>query len=103
MNYELALELKNAGFPQDARNGGIFLEPDGPKLQSEYPSEKAAYFPTLSELIVACGEEFESLDHFIEDYLCEWTCYAMTKRGGLFEEGETPEEAVANLWLSLNK
>jgi hypothetical protein len=57
MNYELARELKEAGFPQ---KGGHYICADG----SEYPypyDEAAAYIPNLEELIEACGERFNFL------------------------------------------
>lgn len=59
-------------------------------------------YPTLSELIEACGVEFEL------------HCYPSTKYDGKYfvverlgeddmERQNTPEKAVANLWLALNK
>lgn len=51
----------------------------------------------LSELIEACGGSFEYLKRYKADGVWE--------AGGLNGEGEgsTPEIAVSNLWLSLNK
>jgi len=104
MNYELAKQLSEAGFPQEC----------------SYPSEiysdeergdgtiEGGFFyrkPTLSELIEACltkkGDEIQlnigegSSVHkwdFSDD---DGTPYSFI--------GRTPEEAVANLWLALNK
>ncbi len=56
------------------------------------------YEPTLSELITACGDRFRSLDNYSEE---GWFAFAVgehTKVGG-----STPEEAVAKLYLELNK
>lgn len=113
MNYKLALELKEAGFPM----------PDRPKVwavtknHSEYendlayaqdsfvelPDKKAMFLPTLSELIEACGED---LSH-IKKWNGHWwavTHSRFDENGNNFEEcALTPEEAVARLWLALNK
>ena len=55
-----------------------------------------AYFPTLSELIEACGENFGSLDKQHDGWLAsanfDQSCFA-----------KTPAEAVARLWLALQK
>jgi len=91
MNYELAKKLKDAGFPVKYPDN-LFVE-----------GEKSAYIPTLSELIEACGDRFECLSK-VEN---QWW---VDERGGFFSNGETatyggstPEEAVAKLWLGLNK
>lgn len=85
MNYELAKQLKEAGFPQ-SRDGVEFISIKG---QMEY------FIPTLSELIEACGDSFEELTKIENNWVVT---------GGYQEgKGSTPEEAVANLWLELNK
>ena len=81
MNYELAKKLKDAGFPWQDRN----------VLTS-------SSYPTLSELIEACGSEFISLQN---KNLLGWYSVANTQSGIKTGEGSTPEEAVANLWLAL--
>lgn len=106
MNYELAKQLKEAGFPQTGQlvthwekpNGGITEFIDGPIC-----------FPTLSELIEACDgrmEELSSMSHSRErpkwgahSYICEECGWNRMESG----YGSTPEEAVAKLWLKLNK
>lgn len=57
----------------------------------------------LSELIEACGDRFVSLDK-VEDPK-GWSCSYEDLEGGIEDVGcfNTPEEAVANLWLELNK
>ena len=105
MLQELAKELKSAGFPniQDVqhRQGREFLTPDG--LVSVYSLGEAAptddwFLPTLSELIASCGEKFSSL---ILD--CgKWRCTASGYEG-YDDLYSTPSEAVARLWLALNK
>src|SRR3954470_15427463 len=61
MNYEIAKQLKDAGFPQ-AGSGRWLIE--GYKVAqvrvSAFPEPKGirAYEPTLEELIEACGRPF---------------------------------------------
>ena len=82
MNYELAKELKEAGFP--------FKHPQS--KWSEY------IFPTLSELIETCGDGFHLLQR--KDIGGNWSAIS---RGGNSGEGKTPEESVARLWIATNK
>lgn len=89
MTYELAKELKEAGFPQHERtgigHGDVFL----------IGKDGLCYSPTLSELIEACGDM--NLRVFIDGTPCR-------ARNKDYEvAGNYPEEAVANLWLVLNK
>jgi hypothetical protein len=92
ISYELAKELKDAGFPQNAENRVA--------LKNGYDY---AYPPTLPELIEACGDiEFEL------------HCYPFTKFDARYfvierlgeddmERQPTPEIAVAKLYLALHK
>ncbi len=107
MNYELAKELQEAGFPQT---------PHYPE-QLESVDEGFAYIPTLSELIEACGNiilyklpennEWDSSEKgiwvadTIGEYFCADTYFVDTQISG--EKGNTPEEAVAHLYIELNK
>lgn len=98
MEYKLAKELKDAGFPQDSGNPqvhtalcGNFDNPD-----PECRSENRGVAPTLEELIEACGDGFKALE---KDSVAPWYALGITVRG----KGLTPTEAVANLWLALNK
>lgn len=79
MNYELAKKLKEAGFPSNW----------------ELRTEALLPYPTLSELIAACGVKFHRLE---QAGLEKWCSYAV---GGTQGIGSTPEEAVARLWLAL--
>lgn len=96
MTYELAKQLKDAGFIADNTaqfDGGRGFYPD----------------PTLSELIEACGERFGGLNVFASDDLeialgipIGW--HVWSKGADIHCRGNpTPEEAVARLWLELNK
>ena len=105
MLQELAKELSGAGFPNiqnvQHRQGREFLTPDGRVSVYSLGEEASAedwFLPTLSELIAACGEKFASL---ILD--CgKWRCTASGYEG-YDDLYSTPSEAVARLWLALNK
>lgn len=88
MNYELAKKLKEAGFPKQLTKGLYF------------PND--VYLPTLSELIEACGEGFHNLEKFKIKWMANG-CKYPDENNTYLVEGSTPEEAVANLWLVLNK
>jgi len=89
MNYKLAKQLKDAGFPQEGINKdrGFNIETGEPIM-----------FPTLSELIDACGDISFELNK--EDTGKKWTACGEYPDS---EEGKTPEIAVAKLWLKLNQ
>ena len=108
MNYELAKQLKDAGFRQtgdnESRYGG--LKKAYAPIDENYTSDLNAYVPTLEELIEACGERFNSMGGDVRTK--EW--WAAERPEGLFVEtfplrctGSTPTEAVAYLYLALNK
>jgi len=95
MNYDLAKELEQSGFPQGG-DGSWVLPPD--QLVSRRTDR--VYVPTLSELIEACGEQFFCLIHRKR----KWAAYTGDERGELQDcIYFTAEEAVARLWLALTK
>lgn len=95
MTYALARQLKNAGFPDMNRGGFWNVEsPDGLDRM---------YAPTLSELIEACGEELDEIVIYITDGVVEVKGSNPTYGLDLNVKASTPEEAVALLWLELNK
>jgi hypothetical protein len=98
MNYELVRQLREAGFP---------------------PGEaiSVCHVPTLSELIEACGNTWTEVG--LEKparFSLSWDTYPDIEKGawmatyleeggfqtGNIGYGDTPEEAVAGLWLVLN-
>lgn len=93
INYELAKQLKEAGFPQK-ETGEIAY--GGSKDDGTYWE---AALPTLSELIAACGDKFDCLTL----HEGTWYCRDLRPIPTLVGYGATPEEAVAKLWLALNK
>ena len=102
MNYKLAKKLKDAGFP--VKDKIITQRVIGKELHII-----GYWFTTLSELIEACGNIFVL---YSEIYIgmggreeINWVAKSRNPQvGERFEAtGETPEEAVANLWLELNK
>lgn len=122
IDYQLAKELKDAGFPQKLA-GKISIE-----NQEEFSTEikqhgmavfNYLYYPTLSELIEAC-EPDKADDFNLYTNLDQWTAHIQYH--GFFEgwkgiprdgagsvsinmgcSAPTPEEAVARLWLALNE
>lgn len=67
MTYDLAKQLKDAGFPQ--------TKTDGTLKNGHYIAEgrEPCFDPTLSELIEACGDDFYSLVYALDD---DWRCYS---------------------------
>lgn len=101
MTYELALELKNAGFPQKDTIKGWRLHKQGTPKDGSYENYHHISCPTLSELIEACGEDFTSLH---SPKFANPTWIANGKYDPYIQgEGSTHEEAVARLWLSLKR
>jgi len=88
ISYQLARNLKDAGFPQSE------LARAQQQAGYDYVS-----LPTLSTLIEACGENFGALGGAPD---CWVACEYISERGEWTNahEGETPEDAVARLWLS---
>ncbi len=127
ITYELAKELKDAGFPQgDSFENVIAHGTAMAYLRESKPSDELlekyekslrdlkemyeddnewVYQPTLSELIEACGDKFGGISrakHPIK--IGQWAAYVITAiEFNDMVGGSTPEEAVANLWLQLNK
>lgn len=110
MNYELAKSLKDAGFPQDFSGDPYWVWEKGSSISERIEdtgiNKLKIKVPSLSELILACGDEFGGLakrldgegfyawgSDFTHDY----------KDPAPKGEGETLEETVARLWLKLNK
>jgi hypothetical protein len=109
MTYELAKKLKEAGFTFKE----WYLEEHCGKSSELQWDNKDWEYPTLSELIEACGEEFGELSLCScmpapHNHACIWDAKAKDEMiNGEHQDkwagrGDTPEEAVAKLWLALN-
>jgi hypothetical protein len=102
MEYELARELKDAGFPQkDIMAGGVSYIANS---NDQHPNP--CYFPTLSELIEACGSRNFILGSNIynreQNPIPKWDAQIYDYKTRTIGTGATSEEAVARLWLALN-
>jgi len=99
MNSTLAKQLKDSGFPQ-TRKVGFYK--DGVLLESLND-------PTLEELIEACGDTFWGIRRHplkrgwwradIEGF--QAASIDENEKVSRLGEGQTPTEAVARLWLSI--
>lgn len=107
MNYELAKQLKDAGFPQFGQPRTYAYKLGLERILGPYlTSADEFYVPTLSELIAACGDHEFHL-HFVQHERKWQTWISLLKAAYVADEehsgeGQTPEEAVARLWLALN-
>lgn len=101
MTYELAKELKDAGFLQ--RTLGDYDGQECGHEEGEHTRECRVACPTLSELIEACGEDFSSLT--LTKTMWRARAANFIRMGELVVDAVStiPEEAVARLWLALNR
>jgi len=105
MNYELTLQLKNAGFPQKERPFCVST-----KMELDEKGEQfRCYMPSLSELIEECGLAFESLS-YCSGVMSMRTKETLIWKASGYKQGilvtqtsSTPKEAVSELWLAINK
>ena len=110
MTYELAKKLKDAGFPKTW--WGTMELPDHPEEMKQH------WYPTLAELIEACGDDMVALQraevydapyYEVEkggwEAVSKWEDYypPQIDENFPFGKGATAEEAVGALWLSLNE
>jgi hypothetical protein len=110
MAYELAKQLKDAGFKQNVSGDGYFLMPDGTfqgplNATSKFP--QSVYVPHLHELMDACGAPgyygFIELKGYNDRTYWKAGTWANGDQNWIFAEGSTPQEAVAKLWLAINR
>lgn len=100
ISYKLAKQLKDAGFQQgfDDHSGGKWIDKSEEIFDHETGLGDEMYIPTLSELIEACGDK---LDIILK---MEDGNHKVGKFGYYpSATGKSLEEAVAKLWLELNK
>ncbi len=101
LTYSDCQELKEYGFPQSGR--GEYVEDVG--SYDEMGMTVVAYAPTLSELISECGEGFAVLVRVdrSEDGKGIFFSAGYDKYAINHQTGATPEQAVKNLYVALNK
>jgi len=105
MNYKLAKQLKDAGFNQGGWSVGdeYYIKEGivrGNFITKDLLSQ-AVKIPTLSKLIEACGDDFQFLSKKKKGEW--WAIYDDGNEVYGKEKGKTPEEAVAKLFIKLNK
>lgn len=107
MDYNLALALKEGGFPQ--KKNGLFVTSESYiDKNGDLTTGDMITAPTLSELIEAC---IDFPNHFSlygrEGDRWEATLVVLKQPWegdkSFHAKGATEEEAVARLWLELNK
>jgi len=108
MNYELAKELKEAGFPQRPyhRQTVVYRGPTDTEgrlaalIDAFSNADEWVVSPTLEELVEACGSAICGLSapNGINSH---W--HAFDRNLHNYGNGANPTEAVARLWLVLNK
>jgi len=117
MNYELAKQLKDAGFPQDClwslwgtqdefdSGSGFVTEPSLTKGVPSWAVNLA--LPTLEELIEACPKNIGSATFVLgsanqgKKWVACYFDFVTNRCAELNESGSTPVEAAARLWLAL--
>lgn len=107
MKYELAKQLKDAGFSQEVKSGFLMMgsvvvwSPGEGSLPLNH-KETCIYIPTLEELIKACGDDLKMVGKQPRKnywYATSLGVKKIKKQG----DGSTPSEAVAHLYLALKK
>lgn len=103
IDFPLANKLKEAGFAQGG-HGRWTVDPE------QIVARDRAYVPTVEELIEACGEQLWSIVRLQHADLHghRWIARDATiddngDTPAFQVSGRSPEEAVARLWLILNK
>ena len=101
MDCSLAKELKDAGFPQNGKSCDTHSD-----INDRTLIERVVH-PSLSELIEACPKQMGTATSGSANQGQAWVaCYFdfRANRGAeLHEIGQTPDEAVARLWLALHR
>jgi hypothetical protein len=97
MDYKLAKELKDAGFPQGGNGTWVY-----PLTALMIRSSDRVYAPTLEELIEALGDRMYSLVRHKNGF---FKAFSTDDAENMMDvsQGDNPTEAVARLWLALYK
>ena len=65
---------------------------------ANFPQRDPESAPTCAELVAECGHELQKVEW--ERTTAEWTAYSAA---GSPYSGQTPEDALANLWLATHR
>jgi len=103
MNYKLAKQLKEAGFDQLNYDGDGKLSPGIKNNEGKEYNYEVVYIPTLSELIDACEPFITRIFRIDFDIKTGKTKTWGAGNEDIFFIGKTKKEAVAKLWLKINK
>jgi hypothetical protein len=103
MDYSLAKELKDAGFPQNGKSRDTHSDINDSTLIERVVQ------PTLSELIEACPKQMGTATFVLgsanqgQAWVACYFDFRANRGAELNETGQTPDEAVARLWLALRR
>lgn len=103
LTYETAKELKDKGFIQYGKGVSVFSKP---ATFENIEVGDYAYSPTLEELIGACDTNSYLFAELQRPGSERWEAEAVKipyKGDSKVGYGDTVAEAVANLWLKINK
>ena len=92
MDYHLAERLRDPGFPQSGAGRHI-----GAPIAVVWRARDLVYAPALEELIAACGDQFGEMARRPDGSFEATAC-----GGSLKQTGNSPTDAVARLWLTIN-
>jgi hypothetical protein len=95
MDYELAKQLRDAGFLQAGTGRWI-----GPPDKVFWRSGDRVYVATFEELLEACRKDVESLTQEFSLAGDEWVASAFGRSKSA--RGDTPADAMARLWLAVH-
>ena len=103
MDNSLAKELKDAGFPQNGKSCDTHSDINDSTLVERFVR------PTLSELIEACPKQMGTATFVLgsanqgQAWVACYFDFRANRGAKLNETGQTPDEAVARLWLALHR
>lgn len=108
ISHELAKELMDAGFPQEAgltdcEDAWLCCQHTRYLDTTSGNRNDEPYRPTLSELIESCGERFHYVKLTRKDAWSARAKWLVDSEPMYSPYCKTPEEAVARLWLALNR
>ena len=91
MDYELAKQLEQAGFPQAGQGAWI-----GPADQLVWRAGEKVYVPTFEELVEALPRGYLRITRYVDRFVAVYGEYMYQTA-----DGATATEALARLWLAL--